>query len=503
MERPLAWAALILLLAGVGWHMVTREYTPGALTTHMTAYGENYGRSWDGFGFGRSLGVPLVLTVGETALEREPYTHFPAMGWWPQYLSRHLIGRSTLSHRLPGILFSLLGILMLAMIVGRKSHPGYAVLFAVLTILVPTVSAYASLSGVEPVAMFSVAAFLILWMSAWDRGIERSRWWLYGAFFLGGLITWQFYFVAPGLLLAELLTGRRAASMGVVWRLFPVGVLAFLVVMAHLVIGAGSLEHVWQDMVHTIRNASSDGIGMGGDVGERGRFLTRLPMMMQRNWGMLIAPLALGGMMMSLLSKKMRSDSVTYVAWVLTVVGALNVLLFNGRSSTHDYYYLMMGPALGLWLVQLVRVLAGWIRIPVLMPYLIPLLLVLGAAGWDAKQGWERKESMERSGLQELARTVDLTVQPDQWICCFDQQLQATILYSERFWVSPKIDASYLEKILEDRDEGKHPFRELLVIVDPLTREQAPEFVADLDALKDRRPTGKVLPWDGRVIYVL
>lgn len=483
-----ATALAAALLGAAGYRLATSEIGQGSLLASLARFGELYANSWDDLGFLSVAGVPLVLNFGETAIERHPYAHMPPAGWWPPYFGRALLGKTPEGLKLFSVLFAMTGLGILALLTARTAGPGYGVLATLLALAMPAVQLYAGLPGVESVSLLLAALFLAAWERAGRRPTRANSL----LFLAGCLVAWPFYFVAPGLLLASIASpgGRRE------WRrvlpLFPLGVLGFLLVVLHLWIGTGDLSFVIDDLAETVRNTAGDGLfGDPDAIGARADFIGSLIPMATRNLGTATAILSGLAVLLVLLLPRARRHPATRIAIVAATVGVLNVVLFNGRSATHGYYYFILSAGTAFLLAAGSRALAELLASRGMKPRTAHGLaagIVLAASGLGVAESLDGIRLAERPGLRELARTVDALVPPERAILCHSDQILDAVLFAERRFLPPDPRAEWLDRILDAIDARRVPYRGLTVVIDAGTAAAFPGYLARLEALADTRP---------------
>jgi hypothetical protein len=413
-EAVLCAILALLLLFASGWKWVEADFGFGGIVSHLARFGEIYANSWDDLGFSSTLGVPLSLNTGDTIIDRVPYAHMPPAGWWPPYLGRSIWGKSTFGLKFFPTLFSMLGIAGLAWMIARATRPLLGLATVVVCLGMPAVQLYGAMPGIESISLLMVVIFV----AAWERAQRRLTWFNGALFLLGCCTAWPFYFVAPGLLLASLARGSREWCRAL--PLFPLGVVGFLLVVLHLWMGIGDLSFILNDLRETIHNTTQDGIG--GDVeriGERGAFAKSILPMIRLNLGIESAILAGCTLLATLLLRRWRRDFVTYLSIVLLTIGLCNVVLFNGRSSSHAYYYFLLSLAVGLVLVNALRLLAqGLAKWTGRTPLSVGLAsaTIVGCLFVGLWTNWAVKLQQEAPGVRQLARQIDDQVPPGQAI---------------------------------------------------------------------------------------
>jgi hypothetical protein len=487
--RALPSLLVLAALAGFAALTITAPFGKAGLMADLCVYDEIYAQSWDDFGFWRSWGVPMVSSVGDTVRERLPYAHMAPAGWWWPYFGRQMLGRGHVGYKLFPTLFAVGGALVLWWLVRRRAGDGWALVGTGLWIACPTVLIYAGLPGVESVALLCAAVMAALWLR-WRAEPSRGRAIAAGVWFIVGCqMAWPFYFVAPGILLAELIQPRDDRKTRGALALFPLGVVGFALVVLHLVLGVGDVGYVLDDLARTVQNTAGDGLaGNVETIGARGDFLGSIVPMSALHLGPLGAPLFLLTLVVVLARRRWREDPVTAVAAIMLGPGLLSVIIFNGRSSTHGYYYFLLGAPFSLFLVQGARMVAEDLapRIGQRLAILCALALLGLTVGVGVQRAWPVKAASEADGLQELATTIDALVPADTWIYCHDPSQHGAIIYSERRWLPPLPSLEFVEDVLRRREAGRIRFGQLLVIVDTGTRALAPHYVAGLDGLANR-----------------
>ena len=77
-ERLICLLLGSVLLLFAGNELATAHFGPG-IVSHLARFGEVYADSWDDWGFGKTLGVPLSLNTGSTVVDRVPYAYISRM----------------------------------------------------------------------------------------------------------------------------------------------------------------------------------------------------------------------------------------------------------------------------------------------------------------------------------------------------------------------------------------------------------------------------------------
>ena len=481
-----SWISILVIaaLAGFAGLTMTAPFGNGSLIANLCHYNELFAHAWDEVGFGDSLGVPMMDALGERVAEREPYAHMAPAGWWPMYAGRQFIDDRTIAYKIFPTLFGILGALLIWRLVLQHVSRGWAAAFVALWIGIPVVQLYLALPGLESSSLFFSAAFVTLW-ERWREYPTRTRLVIaYAAFLVGTQVAWPFYFIAPGLWLAELC--RPAAERR--WRpllsLFLVGVLGFLLVVTHLALGVGDLRLVIDDLTRTVGNVGGRPFAApDNSISETPFIETLLPM--SRTWlGSWTVSAVAATVLVLALVPRWRRDPVTRLAVTFLGPGVLAVAVFNGRSATHGYYYFLMGTATALLLLQGARVIAAALRRP-LGPRIATALAVAAVATVTAQglvEIWPIKQASEREGLLETAKKTDDQVAKDCWILCHAVAYHDVGIYSRRRWIPHWPGRDRVEEFLADPEPRRHGFRKLLIILDRQTRDAYPDYVAWLES---------------------
>jgi len=509
MMRPMRVGGIWILIGVVaglvvfGTFTATAPFGQGSIMASLCHYNEVYAEAWKDFGFIRSLGVPMMDAVGETVPDRLPYAHMPPAGWWVPYAGRSLIDDRTLAYKIFPTILSCLGMLVIFGLVARQSTPGWGALFAALWMSCPAVLVYAALPGVEATTLFFSAVMLFLW-ERWHTRPDRSRIVVAFVWFLIGCqVAWPFYFIAPGIWAAELLRSRQDRRLGSALLLLPTGILGFIIVVLHLILGVGDAQMVFDDLWNTIGNTGAQALH---DTGAGGDFMASIVPMSTTHFGTVGAIAFAACVLLAIALPRWRRDPLTRIGAALLGPGILSVVVFNGRSTTHGYYYFLAAAPCAIFLLQGARMVSAELSRTVTprSAVCIGVILVLGIAILGAVEVWPLKEASERTGLEESARVVDAFVPPDTWICCHDLSLHDVAIYSRRRWTPHWPWQSHVGRLLEHRDRGLASMRQLLVVLDPETVKAFPEYVKWLEEEERKRGGRRVhIPNDPRVYVFL
>ncbi|HMS15837.1 MAG TPA: hypothetical protein PKA37_03280 [Planctomycetota bacterium] len=496
-ERFICLLLGAILIMSAGTQLATAEFGPGVVS-HLARFGEIYADSWDDWGFGRTLGVPLSLNTGSTVVERVPYAHMPPLGWWPPYLGRSLFGKGPLGLRLFPTIFTMGGLAILSILIARRSRPFFGLAFLTASLAMPGVQLYAAMPGIESISLFMIAVFL--WML--ERKSYRVSVGVAFLFLLGCQTAWPFYFIAPGLVIASF--GRSGWKR--LWPLFPIGVLGFLLVVLHLILGVGDAEFVWNDLKETVRNTTQD--GLSGDTathGTRGAFLASVIPMLRLNLGLPTAVLSVVLLVAALLRPRCRGDAGLRLSIAVLVVGILNVVLFNGRSSSHSYYYFLLAVAVAMVIVTASHALLLSFPKPGLANRFAGVLLLttVACSSHGLASNWDFKQQLEAEGAAAMAELIDTQVPADRAFVCFRDEILDAVLYSKRRFLPPLPSIPLLDGILSRMDRGEEPFTGLVVLLDEQSEAAFPEYAAKLRMEAKRRAEARIIASGLGTVFML
>lgn len=503
LEAACAVLALVALLL-FGARTATAPFGNHGVVARMTVYSEIFAAAWDEYGFGRSLGVPMAWVLGDTVADRFPYAHQAPAGWWGPYFGRQIFGRGPLGYRFFPTLFTVLGAALLFLLARRSAGTLWAGAALAVYLARPVTLFYGGLPAAESAAF--LAAALFAWL--WERRPDRSRVGIPAglAFLAGTQVAWAFYLLWPGTVLAELFrppAGRRFAPA---LRLLPLGTLGAIAVVVHLLIGIGSWEVLLRDLFDTAGEVLTGGLA-GNPVNHAPvSFLDAHAAFSVENLGAAGAWLSLAGLLAAVSVRRWRREPLTRVGALFLFQGVLSLVLFNSRSTTHEYYWFLMGPPSAIFLAQGARMLAAALRprLPVLG---LPLAAgaLLGVAAFDAARARDVLDELEKPGLEALAANFDALTPPDAWICCMDLDAIEAMLYSRRRWTPPIPRPKELDEILAARSEGRVRFGPLYYYAAPaiLAMPLLVPVFEHLERLAGSGRAKRLAVGNGSVVYIL
>ncbi len=473
----------IIVLGSAIWtyDAVTADFGNGCVVTSLTVYSELMAQAWEEYGFGHSLGVPMFHCVGETVTAREPYAHQAPMGWWFPSLGRWIFGKGPQGYRFFPALFFAAAAVLLARLVWRRAGAAAAILTSLLLALCPATGLYGALPGIESVAFLATAIFLTVWNREPTRvGPARTL----ASYLALTPFAWSFAFVAPGVWFGEWLKPKAERRAWLAFGLGFVQVLGVILVLLHLSMGIGSFEHTFGEIFDKSSEVLTQGIANRHETLGTTTTVQFLPAQdafskeALGNVGRIALLLALG---VAFLTRAGRRDPLTVLGVPFLAQGLLSIVVFNARSNTHGYYWLLTAPAFAIYLVVLVRTLnhywaqyrskesdlrdfgRGWS-----LPFLASSLILVGTlAATDGPRAWKLRAAFEAPGLAEMARGIDSFIPPGDWISSLDTQVIEACLYSERRWTPPLLTPEIIQGVLDARRSGQARFGKLWIQLSP------------------------------------
>jgi hypothetical protein len=191
---------------------------------------------------------------------------------------------------------------------------------------------------------------------------------------------------------------------------------------------------------------------------------------------------------------------------VLLTIGLCNVVLFNGRSSSHAYYYFLLSLAVGLVLVNALRLLAqGLAKWTGRTPLSVGLAsaTIVGCLFVGLWTNWAVKLQQEAPGVRQLARQIDGQVPAGHAILCHPESLLDAVLYSKRRWLPPLPSVPFLRGILERMDGKREVFQGVMVVMDAATASAAPDYADELKRLAETRKGARMLTLPFGTVFIL
>ena len=466
---------------------VGAAFSREGMVTELAVYCELMSQPWDEMGFARTLGMPMLSPVGETVAERHPYIHHPPAGFWPNYFGRTLLGKSEEGYRLFPVVATGLSALLLFLLTRPVAGPLFAFLATLLFLLSPLIQLYGAMPNSEPYTLLFGLVLAVFYLR-YKRAPSRGRYvTLLAWFLLGCQVDWQFYFLAPGIWIAELLEPKETRRLKPLLWLLPVGILGFLVVILHMRLAVGSFEVVI-DQIKAAVSATQQVLMEDPEASASGGFLALQGANFRGNFGLASGILILAVLPFALLLPRWRRDPLTRLGVMFLAGGILTVSLFNRQAAFHEYFWCLAAAGCPLLVLQGGRLVTALIEGagPARPLVRLSVVLVLVALSVLTLEGvWEKKEAFEGEGYADIAaqldRLIDEQVGRDSCISSPEDSLRPALLYSKKRWTPPLIWPEKLRQILAARDAGRAGFKKLVVIVNSSSREKWPDLFSFLE----------------------
>jgi hypothetical protein len=353
-------------------------------------------RNYDLYGL-ENTGLMVVRNEGPATPETLMfYSHHPPLVTWLPALFTKLVGYHELGIRYVFAAATLLGAAGLYSLT-RKLY-GATVAFWALAFygLVPMVTYFGRVAGHDPLGMMAALLFgavIVRWLDRPTRGRYRA---LVGLAVLAVWTAWPAVFFVAWLGLAAMALGRRSQRVGVV-GLGVTAVAAFVVMMVFY-------QLQWPYAIQSLLDAfvwrSSDAMWFAGSESfTMGEFLTE-------NSAHLIAHTTYGVVVLGVVGVVVlwrygnRRGNVFLLALLLS--GLTYLLTFRNAAYIHDYYKLVLIPAIA------VSAAMAWVYVPRLFPQ-PPFVYRLGLIAiviWAISDGNAQFARLHRSGMRPGMQTV-------------------------------------------------------------------------------------------------
>lgn len=376
-------------------------------------------RNFHNEGVGPSSGLPhyFQLELADGTRIDEWYTHHPATWTNLCALSLKAFGPSEWALRLPALLCSLLGVVLLWRLADDLLGRAQA-RFAALAMAVFPLGGH---FGIQPWAESAVVCAVIAVAHRYLRWVRTDdmRHLLFAGLWtlVGGLIDWPAFLVLPGIALHGLTQWRHRSFL----CLKPALVLACAAVLAIIV-----------HSIHLL--AVLPEAAMAEDVQKTSGYLFSVP---SGVWGFieiqgshvwtLLTPLGCALVLVGMavqVSRTARRRGVesSAILGALFLCGLLNIALFPGRSIDHSFFHLLAAPwyacSAAIGASALVRVFPGAAR-RVAMAILVLSLIGLGTLRtydlWQTHSGTELQETLAEPWLAAVLSDRQAIVLTDSW----------------------------------------------------------------------------------------
>lgn len=316
----------------------------GSLASAAATYHVLFFRNWDDAGFAKLRGIPCVGIGGETIAERDPYLHHPVLTYWIGYSFRRLFGWNEAAFRLLPFLAHVLSALLLVRLAERFLAARTAALAGVLFAIWPLSLLYGAMPNPESTVLLFLLLGFLNHVRVLETGSTRGRWFRLLSFAIGCQIDWQVSFLAPALLVFELLL-PKPRRLGEVFWLFVAGGLSLLLLLLYFL---WAMESVGALGEHVLRTAAVTLTGQKGNRSFEG-FLE-----IQR--GIVSSMVGLPAVLILLLlfvAGVLRPARLRSLKGALVVASfvpfLLNFALFRVPAYDHEFYWMpgMIGLCLG------------------------------------------------------------------------------------------------------------------------------------------------------------
>jgi len=508
MSRGLVFLVLLLICGAFFLQNIDAPFGTEGVPTELAVYCEVMSQAWDEVGFVESLGMPMLAPVGETVAERRPYIHHPPAGFWPNHAGRALLGKSEAGYRIFPILATLLTAVLLHLLVRPLAGTHMALLAALSFLALPFTQLYGAMPNSEPFTLLWAVLLLLARRFMTRRPSPMRAKLFFLVFLLGTQIDWQFYFMAPALLLAEGATAPKERRWRPLLRLFPLGVLGFFLVIAHMLAAVGIPRLVFNQIKEAVL-ATQPALARDLRGEEHLDFLSAQSEIFLRNFG---SPgvVLLGVLLLVLVfSRRWRRDPLSGSTLTLVLGGLLTVVVFNRQAATHEYFWNLAAAGIPLVVVQAARILErALLRLGLAARGAagIALLLPLVFAAWSFVSVQPRKAAFEKTGNAALAagmdEIMDLRFRVPICITSPEAALRPLMLYSRHRWAPPIFEPDDVLFVLREMDAGRAGFRRLVVLVAPASRARWPRLFTFLEEESRRRGIPPV-PAGGVTAFIL
>jgi hypothetical protein len=505
--RALGCLAVLTLSIAYASLNVGAPFASEGMPTELAIYCELMSQPWDELGFGATLGMPMLSPVGDTVAERHPYIHHPAAGFWPNYAGRTLLGKSEEGYRIFPVVATGLSALLLYLVVSTLAGAFFAFLVSLLFLVSPQIQLYGAMPNSEPYTLLCALVLVVLYLRYRTEPSRKRLLALLVWFLIGSQVDWQFYFMAPGIWVAESIAPRGERHLKPLLLLLPAGILGFLLVIAHMWLAVGSIEIVATQIKEAV-SATQQALVEDPGADSSGGFLATQARNFRNNFGTSWAVIVPCALLALLAFRRWRHDDLTRVGVACLAAGVVTVTIFNRQAAGHEYFWNFAAAGCPVLVVQGGRLLLSpWEAGPssgsrgrlVLATLLVAVSALTLWGTWDRKQAFEREQF---AGIEQIDRAIDELVGTRVCLSTPDEHLRCAMLYSRHRWAPPLVWPEQIRKILSVRDEGRAGFEKLVIILTEASRKTWPEFCSYLEQEARTRSITPIIT-QGMVVYAL